>query len=121
MKGRREGWRNGGMKGWRDGGREGGREERRDGGREGGIDGGMEGRRDGEMEGGMPIGSANSHIQKTSIQAKFSVWKNSFVYNNMTGECSETEVLPPRSATNHEKRRPPNPFGARKRRTAKIL
>ena len=76
MKGRREGWRNGGMKGWRDGGREVGR----DGGREGGMDGGMEGRRDGEMEGGMPIGSANSHIQKTSIQAKFSVWKNNFVY-----------------------------------------
>ena len=79
MKGRREGWRNGGMKGWRDGRGEGGM----DGGREGGMDGGMEGRRDGEMEGGMPIGSANSHIQKTSIQAKFSVWKNNFVYNNL--------------------------------------
>ena len=83
MKGRREGWRNGGMKGWRDGGREGGM----DGGMEGGMDGGMEGRRDGEMEGGspggMPIGSANSHIQKTSIPAKFSVWKNNFVYNNL--------------------------------------
>ena len=87
MKGRREGWRDKGtergMEEWRNEGMEGWREGGRDGGREDGMDGGMEGRRDGEMEGGMPIGSANSHIQKTSIQAKFSVWKNNFVYNNL--------------------------------------